>query len=229
MKEAIWSRIGPATGILFVSLLMVGASIHGYPDIRPTDSQLSNWLANLDLNQFRAGIYIECLGILLFIPFVAWLYHRLRNGVKDSSWPAITMLAAGAGWVAFTLPLMGAWAGLAEQARKGLDVRVAQTVVSTNQASYDLTGIVLGLTILAAGVAIINGRAMSQWVGWVAIAIGVFDVVTLPFGIDASPAGVLAYLFIFAVAIYSTFRPGQAVAPVGAARQPASSELQATS
>jgi len=123
---------------------------------------------------------------------------------------------------------MGAWAGLAEQARKGLDVRVAQTVVSTNQASYDLTGIVLGLTILAAGVAIINGRAMSQWVGWVAIAIGVFDVVTLPFGIDASPAGVLAYLFIFAVAIYSTFRPGRAVAPVGAAKQPASSELQAT-
>ena len=228
MKEAIWSRIGPVTGILFFSLLMAGASIHGYPDIRPTDSQLSNWLANLDLNQFRAGIYIECLGILLFIPFVAWLYRRLRYGVRDSSWPAITMLAAGAGWVAFTLPLMGAWAGLAEQARKGLDVRVAQTVVSTSQASYDLTGMVLGLTILAAGVAIISGRAMSQWVGWVAIAIGVFDVVTLPFGIDASPAGVLAYLFIFAVAVYSTFRPGRAVAPVGAARQPASSELQAT-
>jgi hypothetical protein len=226
LKQAIWNRIGPATGVLFFALLMAGASIHGYPDIRPSDSQLASWLANLDLNQFRAGIYVESLGILLFVPFVAWLYGRLRQGPRDSSWAAITMLAAGAGWVAFTLPLMGAWAGLAEQARQGLDVRVAQTVVTTNQASYDLTGIVLGLTILTAGVAIINGRAMSRWVGWVAIVIGVFDVVTLPFGIDASPAGVLAYLFIFAVAIYSTFRPGRTVAPVVATRQPAGSELQ---
>jgi hypothetical protein len=227
MKEAIWSRVGPATGILFFSLLMAGASIHGYPDIRPTDSQLSNWLANLDLNQFRAGIYIECLGILLFIPFVAWLYRRLRNGVGDSSWPAITMLAAGAGWVAFTLPLMGGWAGLAEQARKGLDVRVAQTVVSTNQASYDLTGIVLGLTMLAAGVAIVRGGAMTQWVGWAAVAIGVIDVVTLPFGIDASPAGLLAYLWLFAVAVYCTFRPGRVIAGI-TAKQSVTSGLPAT-
>jgi hypothetical protein len=228
MTQAIWSRVGPITGVLFFPVLMAGATIHGYPDIRPSDSQLANWLSNLNVNQFMTGYYVECLGILLFIPFIAWLYGRLRQGSKDSSWPAITMLAAGAGWVAFTLPLMGAWAGLAEQAHKGLDVRVAQTVVSTNQASYDLTGIVMGLTVLAAGVAIINGRAMSPWVGWVAIVIGVFDVVTLPFGIDASPAGVLAYLFIFAVAIYSTLRPAGTVGPVAASRQPVGSELQAT-
>jgi len=214
MKEAIWSRVGPATGVLFFALLMVGAAIHGYPDIRPSDSHLANWLANVDVNQFRAGYYIECIGIVLFIPFVAWLYGRLRQGARDSSWPAITMLAAGAGWVAFTLPLMGGWAGLAEQARKGLDVRVAQTVVSTNQASYDLTGIVLGLTILAAGVAIVRGGALSQWVGWAAIVIGVIDVATLPFGIDASPAGLLGYLWVFALAIYCIFRPGRETAAV---------------
>lgn len=218
MKEAIWSRVGPATGILFFALLMAGASIHGYPDIRPSDTQLAHWLANLDLKQFKAGIYIECLGILLFIPFVAWLYYRLRQGPRDSSWPAITMLAAGAGWVAFTLPLMGGWAGLAEQARKGLDVRVAQTLVSTNQVSYDLTGIVLGLTMLAAGVAVVRGRAMSQWVGWAAIVIGVVYIVTLPLGIDASPAGLLGYVWLLAVAVFYTFRPGRATAVATATR-----------
>jgi hypothetical protein len=214
MKEAIWSRIGPTTGILFFAMLMAGASIHGYPDIRPSDSQLSGWLANLDVNHFRAGFYVECLGILLFIPFVTWLYGRLRQGSRDSSWPAITMLAAGAAWVAFTLPLMGTWAGLAEQARKGLDVRMAQTVVAIAQASYDLAGMVLGLTLLAAGIAIVRGGAMTQFVGWAAILIGGIDIVTLPFGIDASPAGLVAYLFLFAVAVYYTLRPGRATATV---------------
>jgi Domain of unknown function (DUF4386) len=206
MREAIWSRLGPAAGVLYFVLLMVGATIHGYPDIRPSDSQLANWLEGVDLNTFRLGIYTEAMGILLFIPFVGWLYGRLRQGTKDSSWPAVTMLVAGAVWVAPTLLLMGAWAGLAEQARKGLDIRVAQTIDSINQASYDLTAIVLGVTVLAAGVAIVHGGAMSRWVGWAAIIIGVIDVVTLPFGIDASPAGILGHLWLFAVAIYYTVR-----------------------
>jgi Domain of unknown function (DUF4386) len=227
MKEAIWNRVGPATGILFFALLMAGASIHGYPNIRPSDSQLANWLANLDLKQFRAGVYIECLGVLLLVPFVAWLFGRLRQGARDSSWPAITMLAAGAGWVAFTLALMGLWAGLAEQARTGLDVRTAQTVVAITQASYDLTGIVLGLTLLAAGFAILRGGAMSQWIGWPAIVIGVIYLGTPPLGIDAAPTGLLGYLWLFAVAIYCTVRPGRATA-VATVKQHAGSGLPAT-
>ena len=228
MKEAIWNRVGPASGVLFFALLMAGASIHGYPAIRPSDAQLSSWLANLNLNQFRTGVYIECLGILLLIPFVTWLYGRLRQGPRDSSWPAITMLAAGAGWVVFTLPLMGGWAGLAEQAGKGLDVRTAQTIVAINQASYDLTGSVHGLFFVAAGVAIIRGGAMSRWAGWAAIVFGVIDVLSLPVGIDATPLGLLGYVWIFAVAIYCTVRP-TARLEANTAKQPVASGIPATS
>jgi Domain of unknown function (DUF4386) len=230
MREAIGNRVGPASGVLFFVLLMSGAMIHGYPDIRPSDSQLASWLANVDVSRFMAGANIEAIGVLLFIPFAAWLYSRLRRGRRDASIPAVTMLAAGAGWVAFTLPILGAWAGLANQARTGLDVRVAQTVVAINQASYDMTAVVLGLTMLAAGVAIVRGGAMSQWVGWAAIVIGVIYVVTLSFGVDATPAGILGYVWIFAVACYYTFRPGvqrQVIANTG--NHPVAVELQATS
>jgi hypothetical protein len=104
---------------------------------------------------------------------------------------------------------------------------VAQTIDSINQASYDLTGIVLGLILLAAGVAIVRGAAMSQWAGWVAIGIGVTYIVTLPLGIDATPAGLLGYVWLFAVAVFYTFRPGRAPA-VAAVKNSAGSGLPAT-
>ncbi len=210
MREAIWSRLGPATGLLFFPLLMLGFSIHGYPDIRPSDAQLANWLASVDVSKFTFGVYIEALGTVLFIPFAAWLYGHLRQGNKDGSRPAVAMLAAGTGWIILTLPINEAWVGLVDQARKGLDIHVAQTVVAINQASFDITGIMFGLMLIAAGVSIIRSRAMSQWAGWAAVAIGVAMVATVPVGAASTPAQLLGYLWILVVGGYYTVRPAQA-------------------
>ncbi len=35
-----------------------------------------------------------------------------------------------------------------------------------------MTGILFGLTLIAAGAAIIRGGAMSRWAGWAAVVIG---------------------------------------------------------
>jgi hypothetical protein len=225
VSKAIWSRVGPAAGLLFFPVLMVGFAIHRYPSIRPADAQLASWLASVDVTRFRFGVYVEALGIVLLIPFAAWLYGRIRQGAGDSPAPAVAMVIAAATWVALTLPINESWAGLVDQARKGLDIRAAQTIVSINQAWYDMTGIVLGVVLLAAGVAIVRGGAMSRWVGWAAIIIGLFEVVSAPFGTDATPLSLLAYFWIVGVGAYYTFRPartrdlGRAVAPASVARE----------
>lgn len=210
MRQAIWSRVGPATGLLFVVVLHIGFFIHGYPDVRPTDAQLSSWLASVDMNRFGVGVYIEALGTLLLIPFAAWLYGHLRRNGTGSSWPAVAMLASATGWVILTLPIDELYVGLLQQARKGLDIRMAQTVVSIGQASYDSTAIVLGLALVAAGVSILYGGVMSRRAGWAAIVIGLTEVLSAPFGTDSTPAGLLPYFWILAVAGYYTFRPGRA-------------------
>src|SRR5438132_466537 len=69
--NAILNRVGPAAGLLFFPVIMLGFSIHGYPDIGPTDAQLAKWLAGVDQNTFQLGVYIEALGTVLFIPFGA--------------------------------------------------------------------------------------------------------------------------------------------------------------
>lgn len=209
MGESIWSRVGPACGLLFFPLVMVGFSIHGYPDIQPSDAQLAKWLARVDLSVFKLGVYIEAVATLLFIPFAAWLYGHLRQGTRNSTRPAVAMVAAGVGWTVLTLPINESWVGLIGQAHKGLDIRMAQTVVSINQAWFDMTGLVFGLTLMAAGVAIVRGGAMTQWAGWAAFVIGLGMAATVPLGASATPAQILGFLWILAVGGYYTFRPGR--------------------
>ena len=229
MKKAIWSRIGPVTGLLFLALLLGGAFIHGYPDIRPTDKQLASWLASVDPNRFKIAVYIEALGTVLFIPFAVWLYRHLRQGAPGSSQPALVMLAGSVLWVSLTLPINQGWVGLLEQARRGLDIHVAQTVVSINQTWFDMTGIVLGLILAAAGVSILRGGVMSRWAGGVAIVIGLAQAASTPFGTDSTPAGLLAYVWLLGVAGYYTFRPARPRELArGSAQPPVASGLPAT-
>jgi hypothetical protein len=208
MRDAVWNRVGPAAGLLFFPLIMVGFSIHGYPDIAPTDIQLAKWLAGIDLNTFKLGVYVEALGTVLFLPFAAWLFGRLKQDGRDS-WPAVAMLAAGAGWAIVTLPINESWTGLVERAGKGLDIGTAQTIVSINQAWFEMTGILFGLTLIAAGVAIIRGGAMSRWAGWSAVVIGVGVVASVPLGAASTPAQILAFLWFLVIGGYYTLRPGQ--------------------
>jgi hypothetical protein len=203
VKEAIWNRVGPFTGVLFFGLVFTGLFVHGYPDVRPTDAQLARWLTGVDVNKFSVGIYIEELGIALFIPFAAWLYGHLKQGRPGASWPAIVMLASAAAWVILTLPINEFYLAIVQQAPKGLDIRVAQTVVSINQAWFDMTSILFSLTLVAAGVSILQGAMMSRWAGWAAIAMGLALVPTGP------EFQLVPYVGILAVAVYYTVRPAR--------------------
>ena len=226
MINAILNRVGPAAGVLFFPVIMLGFSIHGYPDIGPTDARLAKWLPGVDQKTFQLGVYIEALGTVLFIPFGAWLFGRLKQGAREASGPAIAMLAAGAGWVILTLPVNESWVGLVDRARKGVDIGVAQTIVSINQAWFEMTGILFGLTLIAAGVAIVRGRAISRWAGWAAIVVGVGVVASVPAGAAATPAQLVGFLWFLVIGGYYTFRPAgtrevrQAVAPASAAGEP---------
>lgn len=222
MREAIWSRVGPAAGLLFFALIFTGLLVHGYPAVRPTNAQLANWLANVNASKFRFGVYVEAIAIVLFVPFAVWLYGHVRQGARDSSAPATAMLMGAGIWVALTLPINESWLGLVDQARS-VDIRVAQTVVSINQAMYDMTGIVLGVILIAAGVAALRGGAMWRWAGWAAVLIGVVQVVMAALGIDTGPTGLLAYLWILGVAAYYTFRPAGPREVAAGARQPSTS------
>lgn len=205
MKEAIWNRIGPLSGILYFGLLFTGASVHGFPaSPRPSDTELAKWLATVDLNTFRLGTYIEALSGLMFIVFAAWLYSHLRQRGSGVTWPALVMLCAAVAVVVVNFPINAVTLGVLEQSRNGLDIRVAQTLVSITQAWFEASAVLDGLTLFAAGVAILRGAAMSRWAAWVAIGIGLLTFVPptfLPIWFR-----MIGYLWYLAVAVYFTVR-----------------------
>lgn len=203
MKESIWNRVGPATGIVWLCLLFTGLSVHGYPDIRPTDAQLAKWLADVDVNKFSLGVYIEALGLVSFLPFAAWLYGHLKRGGAGSSWPALVMLAAATAHTTLVLPINELYVAMLERARQGLDIHVAQTVLSITQAWFEMTGVVFALILLAAGVSIVRGAVMARWAGWAAMAIGL----TLLVPATTFIVTMVGYFWFLAVAVYYTIRP----------------------
>jgi hypothetical protein len=205
VKQAIWSRVGPITGILAFAATFIGASVHGFPDVNPTDAQLAKWLATVDLNTFTVGIYIEDLSTGLGIVFAVWLYGLFRKGGTGASLAALVFLCANIAGAIATFPINALTLGLIEQSRHGLDIRVSQTIISMTQAWFDAAGPMSGLGFLAAGVAILRGQVMSPWVGWAAIALGVESFVPaayLPIWI-----GSLSFLWELGVAVYYTIRP----------------------
>lgn len=126
------------------------------PAIGASDRQLQEWIKVTDLSSFTVGVYIEALGILFLLPFVAWLCTTLRSATGFRPWTAVLTLAAGAGYVVLSLPINESWVGILEQGKRGLDVRVAQTLVSTGQAWFNMSNMMLGLFLIAAGLAILQ-------------------------------------------------------------------------
>ncbi len=72
-----------------------------------------------------------------------------------------------------------------------------------------MTGILFGLTLIAAGAAIIRGGAMSRWAGWAAVVIGVGVVASVRVGAASTPTQIVAYLWFLVVGGYYTSRPGR--------------------
>ncbi len=227
MKQAIWNRVRPLTGILAFAATFIGASVHGFPDVNPTDAQLANWLATIDLNTFTVGIYIEDLSTVLGIVFAVWLYGLFRKGGAGASLAALVFLCANIAGAIATFPINALTLGLIEQSRHGLDIRVSQTIISMTRAWFDAAGPMSGLGFLAAGVAILRGRVMSPWVGWAAIALGIESFVPaayLPIWI-----GSLSFLWELGVAVYYTIRPVPEQAISAPAERSLAGALSATS
>ena len=152
MSNNLWQRLGAASGIVYVVLLIGGNSIGG-PDI-------------------QIVFFMEILAFLFFLFFLGNLWSALRRAEGGSGWLSAT--AFGGGLMSVTIKVASAAPVLAAlyRAGDGLDPQLARTLQDINDASFYLSFFPLAVLLAAFAIVAIQSGTLPIWLGWIAAALG---------------------------------------------------------
>jgi hypothetical protein len=189
MQGRIWPRLGAVSGVLYVVLLM-GSTSTG------SDSQIV--------------IVLELIAILLFLPFLGYLYSVLRRAEGEGAWLSPT--AFGAGLVDLTIKLGSIAPGFASRT-EGLDPQLHQVLEKMNSVAFIVTMLPLGVMMAAVAIVILKTRVLPLWLGLLAAITAPACLVNGMF-LDAEfgPAFLLFLLWVVMASIVLTLRAGRATA-----------------
>jgi hypothetical protein len=185
MSERLWQRLGAVCGILYVVLLF-GPSSTG------SDAQIV--------------IVLELISLLLFIPFLGYLWSVLRQAEGEGGWLSATVF--GAGLVNITIKLGSIGPGLAAQ-QAGLNPQLHEALDKMNSVAFIATMLPLSVLMAAAAIVILRTRALPRWLGWMAALIAPTLLVNGMF-LDAEfgPAFLLFLLWTAITSIVLILRAG---------------------
>ena len=184
MYERILPRVGASTGALFVALLF-GPSSSG------SDATIV--------------LVMELIGLLMFIPFLGYLWSVLREAEGPRGWLATTAL--GAGLVDVTIKL-GSIAPAKAADGVGETTALHQALQDMNNVAFIAT--MLPLSVLMAAVALITLKSggLPRALGWLAAITAPLLLVNGMF-LDAEfgPAFLLFLLWTLLASVVLTVRP----------------------
>lgn len=142
MNARIWPQLGAASGIVYVALVFAASLIGG-----------------------EIAGRIELLGILFFIPFLAYLSSLLHKAEGDSGWLAATVF--GSGLVDLTIKLGSAAPNVAaDQLQEGTPLDNA--LHDVNSASFILSMLPLSVLTAAFAIVTLKTHVLPRWLGWMA-------------------------------------------------------------
>lgn len=198
MSGQTTSRLGAASGIAYV-------------------------LAILSLNSVESDNSIvlgaEVVALLLFVPFLAYLWSRIRLADGSDGWLAAT--AMGAGVVAIAVKLAGVLpAILVEQG--DLAPGITDAFTRFGDVSFMVSMMPFGVFLAAVAAIVVRSHVLPTWLGWSAAAVAPLLVANgFDLGADFGPAFLLFLLWTLITAIVLLRQAVTAQAPVPAAAKPA--------
>ena len=201
MQGRFWLRLGAVSGVLYVVLLM-GSTSTG--------------------SDARIVIVLELIAILLFLPFLGYLYSVLRQAEGEGAWLAPT--AFGAGLVDLTIKLGSIAPGFAART-EGLDPQLHQALEKMNSVAFIVTMLPLGVMLAAIATVALKTRVLPLWLGLLAAITAPACLVNGMF-LDAEfgPAFLLFLLWVTIASIVLTLRAGRETVKAAASSKAARPE-----
>lgn len=187
MDEKIWPRSGAACGVLYVVLILAGNSLYG----SGTET---------------AGLLMEVAGMILFVPFLGYLWSVLRQAEGDGGWLSAT--AFGAGLMGITIKFASIGPVLAVQdLEEGTPLYRSLEVM--NSASFNLSMFPFAVLAGAAAILTLKTRVLPAWIGWMgAVTAPALLINASFFHTDFILAFVLFVLWVILISAVLTWRAG---------------------
>ena len=172
------ARLGAASGIAYVVALMAASSTGG-------DS--------------TAALAAELVPMLLFFPFLAYLWSVLRDAEGPGGWLSATALSTGV--AAVTIKLGSAGPAVAAR-HDGLSPALHDALQQVNDVSFIVTMLPLGVCMGSVAAIVLRTHAMPAWLGWMAAVLAPLLIANgLALNSQEGPAFLLFLLWILLAAI----------------------------
>ncbi len=198
MDKWMWPRLGAASGMLFVALLLGGDSVPVGDDV---------------------GFSPELFGLILFVPFLGYLFAVLRRAEGGDGWLSATALGAGLVALAVKLASFAPFIA-AREAEAGTQIEGA--LIAMNNASFILTLAPLGVMVAAASALIIRTGALPVWLGWAGAVTACALLVNSAFlNAEFGPAFLLFLLWTILTSAIMTRRAGRPSVETSVSPEPA--------
>jgi hypothetical protein len=212
-----WDRLGAAGGLLGVALSLGGFAMIGAAGfaLSPPASTLdvAEALQQGSIGLARVGIFIDVLGSLFFILFIARLWATLRQAEGHPAWFSVTVFAAGLLMVVAGLGDKIAYQAIVVAAEAGAEAQEAAPLFHLVSGSFLLFQAFAGFFLVATGIATLRTAAFPRWLGWAGIVIGLLALGTIP--VPPAAVGMFPFL-VLALAAFSVAllrRPLEVAAP----------------
>jgi len=229
MSSRLLSRLGAATGLGYVVLVVVGNDVVSSggdgPAFTDPAAEVGAYLvAHPPTTTTYAGAFLELLGLLCFVAFVAKLFCVLRRAEGGDGFLSVTAL--GAGLLSAALKLGSGPAALVayNRAGEGIDPQLAAALLDMNGFAFVLTFALDALMLAAAAAVVLHTAVLPRWLGIAAGVTAPLLLATVAGAASVPPvAMLLVLLWIAAVSVVLVRRAGAVPEPARTAAQASAS------
>ena len=144
MERRIWPRLGAVCGILYVVLFLVGNSLY-------------------ESGNETTGLAMELAGMILFVPFLGYLFSVLRAAEGEDGWLSATAFRAGL--MGITIKFASIAPVLAvNNMEEGTSLYCSLELM--NGASFNLSMFPYAVLAVAVFTVTLRTRVLPAWIGW---------------------------------------------------------------
>ena len=204
--EMKWERLGAATGILFVALLLV--SVFMVPAPPAADASTSSIVTYYGDHRsaLLVSAYLSGLAGVAFLWFLGSLVMALRRGEGDHARLSLICLVGGACTAAVAFATTGISASLAYGTNIHGDAGAVRALYDLNLIAGVFIAFTLAVFVAAGSIVMIRSGAVSRWLGEAGVVLAIFLLVvggsfasSGPF----APSGAIGLIGLLAFALWT--------------------------